>query len=517
MKKLPISSDPYIKAYTYHAYTDAIINNENTNSKIISKIELPSEKLDDLEIIKDGIEIRRNGEELLIATDLYAKTNFCAFRRVKKNDSIIVKINYQQYTKPWGNINLFLTNNRDNLLEDKDYICKFINFCCDNICFKSKDEFICVNKRNSIYIYPVYLQLQVDGEQISCLYSDDILKWHIGYKYQINKNSIGSLYLGVKTELSENQYFDWLFSNYIQIKLNENWCDKNSVPIDYDIFPKKNYSNYTLHNLIDFNHESERTIEAYGLNILEYIIIQINNDSYVDIKLNEKYIPNRKAYQNYDFTHPNLIYGYHEIDKKLFIMGYSIIDKPILSEISFDTFWEAFNHCDSRDYHVLKYNPDKSTYKLDLELINSSLESYISGRNTSNDYSRISVPGTEIYGMDIYAELIKNSTTINAFMKDDRIAYLLFEHKKIMRDRINYLTARKIFNHNDISDINKSMLEIYYKSEIIKNLVIKFKIYKDQDIINRITVLMKELIKLETKCYSGLCRVLAEKINKGEL
>ena len=515
MKKLPISSDPYIKSYTYHAYQNAIINNENTTSEIVAKIKIPEEQHDTLQIQCEDIDIVKNGCEFEMKADLYeTNSKCCIYRKMRKKDLFVIEILKQQYVNFWGNINIFIAANPE---QSENIIYTYGNFCGNGLFLKNGENMCEVNKENSEAAYPLYLKLSIDSERITGYYSKDGIKWYKSYENIDQAITSEELYIGVKIELNDNCYFNWLYANYIQLMLSYKWISNvNCIPLDYYVSPQKKWNYYTVHNLIDFKCESKKMISDYRPNIIDYIMLQINNQYYVELMLNEKYIPDRNAYQICDHNHANLIYGYDEMQKTIYIMGYNRIGWPVSEEITYEQFINAYNTANSdADVHTLKYSPDVKVYRLDLEHIIAPLEAYLEGRNLSLGIRNMFVPLNAIFGIDIYDELIKSERAMDAFMDDRRISYLLFEHKKIMRDRMRYLIKRGFINTEASKDMLGNMDKIYNMSEIVNKLVLKYDITKDADIRTKVKLFMKIIKELEIDCYNKLLQLLKQERKDG--
>jgi hypothetical protein len=399
-------------------------------------------------------------------------------------------------------------------LDNNKYIYSYGNFCGDGLFIKNYDNFCDINKPGSVdnIKYPLFLKLSLFDKNTLFYYSFDMESWILCYETDMPINmSLDDLYIGVKVELSdENMYYNWVYSNYIQVMLNNGWVDNpDNISLDYYVAPQKNYNYYTVHNLLDFKYENPKLILNYVSDIIDYIVYQINYKYYVEILLNEKYIPNRNAYNKYDYNHTNLIYGYDEDKKILYIMGFNKLGKPELSEISYDIFNVAYNTSYTyANIYMLKYVPDFSMYKLNTHEIISSIDEYIHGCNTSIRFGNLFMPLNNTFGLQVYDELMKNDRNIDIFIHDVRISYLLFEHKKIMRDRISYLAKRGLINLDHSTDILCLMENIYSKSELITNLVIKYSINHDENIKNRITILMNDVKEMEKICYTNLLNLL---------
>lgn len=102
------------------------------------------------------------------------------------------------------------------------------------------------------------------------------------------------------------------------------------------------------------------------------------------------------------------------------------------------------------------------------------------------------------FGMDFYNKL--NNYLVNSKGKkiDIRPFYLLYDHKKMMKLRLQYLITHtknlqlpeEIFKYCDL---------LIEKNEIVVNLMLKYIICFDYSIITNVTCLLKEIYEIEKK------------------
>ena len=61
--------------------------------------------------------------------------NGCIYRPLSDNEGYVhIKVNFQQESEPWAAVNVFLTDDEENvLLGDNEYICRFGNFIHDGV------------------------------------------------------------------------------------------------------------------------------------------------------------------------------------------------------------------------------------------------------------------------------------------------------------------------------------------------------------------------------------------------
>ncbi len=84
-----------------------------------------------------SIGIKKDGSQWIYESeDKYNRfCNGCIYRPLSCNEGYVhIKINFQQESEPWAAINVFLTDDEENiLLGDNEYICRFGNFIYDGV------------------------------------------------------------------------------------------------------------------------------------------------------------------------------------------------------------------------------------------------------------------------------------------------------------------------------------------------------------------------------------------------
>ncbi len=93
--ELPICTTPEVRTYSYYALPQCIIMAEERIGKRIAEFEI-------CETDNEGY--------------------------------VHIKVNFQQESEPWAAVNVFLTDDEENvLLGDNEYICRFGNFIHDGV------------------------------------------------------------------------------------------------------------------------------------------------------------------------------------------------------------------------------------------------------------------------------------------------------------------------------------------------------------------------------------------------
>ena len=131
--ELPISITPEVRTYSYYALPQCIIMAEDRIGKRIAEFEIVDTDGDNW----TSIGIKKDGSQWIYESeDQYNRfCNGCIYRPLSCNEGYVhIKINFQQESEPWAAINVFLTDDEENiLLGDNEYICRFGNFIHDGV------------------------------------------------------------------------------------------------------------------------------------------------------------------------------------------------------------------------------------------------------------------------------------------------------------------------------------------------------------------------------------------------
>lgn len=242
--------------------------------------------------------------------------------------------------------------------------------------------------------------------------------------------------------------------------------------------------------------------------ILELMLQLLENKSYILTKSNEYYIPDRNAYKKFNFDHENLVYGCDMEKQQFNVASYKNDGYYGGSLIRFDEYFDALKYNEFTDFtfniltKVTDYKP-----RFDIEKCSSYLCDYLSGSNRKYDLSQ----DKYCFGIDavknlyFYIEHIKDSEKELAV----RYFYFLWEHKKLMYDRIKYMTE------NGYVKGKLNLYNEYYQavnaSEMIKNLSLKYNIKHDDNTLIRIQNLLCSVIKNDEKILAKLIENIVDK------
>jgi len=299
--------------------------------------------------------------------------------------------------------------------------------------------------------------------------------------------------------------YEWIYSNFIQTCFDLNF-HSSPVPFYFYIY------DYTISPFLHTQKLNREFLSANQLNIIQLVENSIDDGHYIYLNLDEFYVPKRHFLGKEHFSHDVLIYGNDRKTKEIYLYGFDENLQMAQTVISYDDFELAYNSVGNIDawanyIHLYKTN-EEGTFHLDRNIITEQISEYLNGSNSSQRFAALRQPWDRAYGIDFYKHISAyfNSCEKNNIPVDVKIFHFLYEHKFIMKQRIEYM-----FGKNMISD--ETLLEkldgIVNDSVGIRNAILRGKLTK----VYKYESLEKSLMKLQNDEICVLTKIV-ENIKK---
>lgn len=337
------------------------------------------------------------------------------------------------------------------------------------------------NIRHMKQLLPVSLRATRKDQHLYFEVLKDGFEWQVFY--QIDHCSSTDFYIGIYYEPKSFTYFNWLYSNYIQLHCDPTMGELSLMQdVELDFFTGfKTRGNYYLNNPFLFTETIERCDILDMVSARDFFVQSIHNNYYIEAKFNERYIPHRSAYQDYDHNHVNLIYGY-DLDREVYyVMGYdenlmlSFFPVPF-TELERATYTGVPKEINEDYVHRICLASPEKDYKLNTELMISFLEDYLSGVNSFERCAFITVPLNRVFGIKVYDCIID---CFDFIQRNHRVFYSLHEHKMVMLSRLDFLLENGILQSGQYDRIYQIYKDITWKTEKILYMVLKHHINRD--------------------------------------
>jgi hypothetical protein len=219
--------------------------------------------------------------------------------------------------------------------------------------------------------------------------------------------------------------------------------------------------------------------------LLNYIENAILNGYYIFLKVNEKYIPERKAYQKYNHANDIYIFGFDNDKKEFHTIQYCNNDGSAINIykrqiLSYNTVFESYNKSAYKynfDAYAFKAKENFNFDKLNISEIKKDIHAYLNSKNKR-------------YGINVYDILIDKYSRVSA---NERISLIdismLKEHKWILSLVGKYFLEYKVFSYEFIcvqnSINNIFLLAILYdktlKRKYLESLIENLKKIREKE------------------------------------
>lgn len=519
-KILNINEYPVIRAYTYHAYPLSILSSNNYvgEKKVELFIEGDTSNIS-VETFNARYDISNNVFIMLAdeyAEEVKAQLKFADIYPSERE----FNINYFQYTQPYAYISLAISDKYD--LNEVASVYFYRNGKVDAVGWENIDDIKNVSKqieKFKLKINENNVAIEIFNDQIQ----RKILEKQLEKTY-LNYNVTITMFLG------ENQYYNWLYSNYIQLFGRNIFL--SDYFLDYYIAPERQNSiMYTIHSLLEYHHIDKQVLARCNINLVEFAKANIEEGNYIEFVLNQRYIA-AAGFDDNNFLHQTLIYGYSDIKKIFYIEIISSEGKLKTTTISYNDFYNAVDVNYERIV-VIKYDPPQQFYKLSIKNIKESLCDYLYGKNYDEYYKYILQSNflegenkcntnfveeeqvyldryKKVYGHNLFSFFLENQQMFDYLLRDFKIAYVWKEHKEIMVERLKFLQYRKKIDYEKGVELISDAMELKNKADIMLHLCMKYKFFPRKKIANSIRQLLKNIMEDDKKCIQKLLNALQE-------
>lgn len=492
-KVLPINPEPYIHTYTQHGFFNAIAGSEDKvcydMDKSIADIIVSDFDKYVWEEQTDQLDYRNNDGKLSFYTNKWnIGMNMAFWRKCYNEDEISLKVVKQLYSNAWSSITIFITSDLEcEMTNLNSYDISVGHFAKDGL-FYSTEKGI-HNRVDTGFEKTLTMKIIREDKAVYMAYTNgDSLSKKIPI-FQLEDN-IKEYRIGFAINLGNSAYYEWVFSNYIQLFAKPDAC----MPIDYTVNPHKDWCVHTYNPLIDYHRIKKSDLLKIDISTLEYIKQQIKLDYYVESEINDNLNLRISDDKRGKLFHQNLIYGYDDEKQCIYTLFYDQ-GRVFCGEITYEEFESDRNVGGTNYLYMMRYNPCFEYFALDYKRVLQLFKEYSKGENYSlyeSYYQDGFIEGLKCYE---YFTVGEGEEKTN---HDIRIIYLFYERALCNRDRIEYLFSKGIINQTIYEKLHEVIKKEIDELQIIKNLVVRQRLrgkYKE----GVLTVYLKNVIKYETE------------------
>lgn len=441
---LPINEKPNIRNLSHNAYCDSILSSKMYTGGTIAVFTVTNEYQS---IMRNCVLQMDSSNISIIQNNRFQDTKILMYKKISDGFSEKVCIIYQKQHYAWSGFNFLFTNcvDMDYDIEEKSVV--KIGHPAQEKTFLKINRHI-QKKFNKIPQgeYPIEFYFAYRNGNIDvCIKSKgEMEKFKMQLPASIRK---GDLFFQISIEPGENQYYNWLYNNNIQLIAYED--QYKNLLVDYYNKPRKNYRPY----ISDYMFEMS-SYENYHLkkrkNLIKDIEGIIKKKIYIVMKIDQFYIDGCDEYQKEHHIHEMLVYGFDDKKKDLYMLGYlkaGLIGKV---KLKYSKFRDAFREGDEDNFSLIRYLSHEKMYRLQINTIKCMLIEYINPKKNRGGEIAWLPSENGIFGIKIYDAILERTELLNQFICDVRMSYTMYEHKRIMKERFEYLLQKKVLNESKI-------------------------------------------------------------------
>lgn len=334
-----------------------------------------------------------------------------------------------------------------------------------------------------------FIKVLKNGISIDISFSTDGINWTDNKRYE-EPDLDGRVKVGFFVWIGEDYFKSWFYTNFIQIHCGVGLKPIGDVKLNYYIPMIDN--NYNVLNPWLEQYKLPANSKITNGEIISVVKSYLEQGFCLSVFLNEKYIPGMRTYNVKDFIHENLVCGIDEEKNELLLQGFLKKTGYSTYTLSYDQFVKSYMFANvNKEISIMKFKIPDEPYVFSINTIIDFLSEYIKGINSSYRESLVKNINHRVYGVEVYNEILKDVTVL----KDKRISFLIYEHKLLMKYRMEYiLSMTNNFSEDNINYYKCETKKICSLAEQILILSMKYKLTNDEKLIS---VLSNKINKLK--------------------
>ncbi len=264
-------------------------------------------------------------------------------------------------------------------------------------------------------------------------------------------------------ELDKKDYTNWLLSNFLGVYYRINWGT-----ISFKL-PHCYMWKCFRHKMIIYKSNKYNSF-------ITAIENQINDDQYIYLCVNEKYIPNRTHYCKKNYLHDIYIYGYDNDNKIFLTAGYNLSGHFSQQKIPYESVFLA------------QKNKLLKNVFFSFSIINNFNYDLVNIKKVKRQIYRHFFSINIFYGIKIYDWTIKHYKSRE---------FIDFTYPSLIVEHISVISKLNVLGYNIDC---KNLVEL---SEKLLNLTLKYDITYDKNIIKNLINLINQIKTTEICAFKS--------------
>lgn len=321
----------------------------------------------------------------------------------------------------------------------------------------------------------------------------------VGYNYHAFPLAILSVH---------RAYLDWFYCQYIQLFCSEFFPDSGPTSREpergkFDFYRHPVYQQY-LCPYLDIQWVNQDLVNAaYDDDIVPFVVQSVGQDYYVQLIVDEYYVPAARAYRRAHFSHDILVVGFDRRRQLLRVLGYNSSNKFGPFDLRFSDLRRAYGARKDRPAKVwlARYEP-AAAFEFDVDLVKEQLGEFVHCLNPCLRHREIEqnpgkLAGGNVYGLATYEVLREKCLSGGAAAKglDIRPFHILMEHKRCMVGRLRYMVDKGHLPPGE------GFVQAYQRMEttaaVLRMMMIKYRLQPRPQLLARAAARLRALEEAE--------------------
>ncbi|GMK40527.1 hypothetical protein PCCS19_35830 [Paenibacillus sp. CCS19] len=294
-------------------------------------------------------------------------------------------------------------------------------------------------------------------------------------------------------------YRKWFMNHFIQLMCSKEFVKNRNNLLDF--YREDFYEAYSEIMVVQNVHQN--IIKNYSKGIMGFIFDCIDDEHYMELIVNEFYIPGTKAYQKFDHDHGVFIYGYNKAEQIVYARYFK---NELFSDttLTFEEIENAFGNVVMTYHwcaHSKLFKKTKSVeMNVDVPRIMHSIEDLMKSRvrYRSNEY--------RVYGLQVYQCIKEHALLLDENMAFDiRPLHIVCEHKIGMVKRFEI--AEQLGLGWDTSFILPKIKDLAERFNMLRYKFLKCILQQNK---GSIPMLLSQLDQLEQEEYNLYEQILQD-------
>lgn len=297
----------------------------------------------------------------------------------------------------------------------------------------------------------------------------------------------------------DENYISWFYNNYVQLSCNKGSGGSSELNFFRYFMWEHRYPFFHIETL------TRDTISILKNDFISLIKDVLISGKYFYVNIDEYYLP-LQLYRQEHLVRDVLVFGFDDETNMFQVLGFDKNAKFGVNNVSYKDLHEAYLQTEVLDgwenyIYLVKENP--FTYNFNFGLLTELLEDYLHSKNTSKKFNMIDPEKNLHYGLNSLEALKEDIHENNyGFVS----LHILWEHKKIMNDRIKYIS--NILPNIDFKEILYNYEKTQSMAENIRMLCLKSIYKKDSTLNSRMISLLNSIIENEKIILNNLiCKI----------